>query len=332
MDQAKMRIGKTRSARVGVLAAFLMGCAVLRSLSAPPPQERVTQLHVSSNHRYLADQNNNPILMQGDAAWSLIVGLNQTEAEEYLKNRRAQGFNTIMINLIEHKFCKRPPLNAAGDAPFMTPGDFSSPNEKYFAYADWVIQRANHYGIQVLLAPIYLGYKGTDEGWIEEILKLDPEKCLEYGRFLGRRYKDFDNIIWLMGGDRNPENALERVNLIAFGIREFDKRHLFTAHCHPENSAVDQYAGGHWLDINSTYTYEIVHGKLLGDFNRTPVMPFFLIESSYEGEHNSSEVQIRRQAYWAVLCGGMGHILGIDPSGYTILVGRQRWICPARWG
>ena len=313
MNKARLRIARTPGIRLAALVASFTLSVLHPGLAGPRPQERIAQLRVSSNQRYLVDQNNNPFLMQGDAAWSLIVGLNQTEVEEYLKNRRDKGFNTVMVELIEHKFCKKPPLNVAGDAPFKTPGDFSTPNEKYFALADWVIKRAGDYGIQVLLAPIYLGYKGTDEGWIEEILKLDPEKCLEYGRYLGRRYKDFDNIIWLMGGDRNPESALEKVNLIAFGIREFDKRHLFTAHCHPENSPVEQYASGHWLDINDTYTYGIVHQKLLADFNRTPVMPFFLIESTYEGVHNASEVQIRRQAYWAVLCGGFGHIMGNQP-------------------
>ena len=313
MNKARLGIAKTPGMRLAALVASFTISVLHPGLAGPRPPERIAQLRVSSNQRYLVDQNNNPFLMQGDAAWSLIVGLNQTEVEEYLKNRRDKGFNTVMVELIEHKFCKKPPLNVAGDAPFKTPGDFSTPNEKYFAWADWVIKRAGDYGIQVLLAPIYLGYKGTDEGWIEEILKLDPEKCLEYGRYLGRRYKDFDNIIWLMGGDRNPESALKKVNLIAFGIREFDKQHLFTAHCIPENSPVEAYASGHWLDINDTYNSGIVHQKLLADFNRTPVMPFFLIESTYEGEHNASEVQIRRQAYWAVLCGGFGHIMGNNP-------------------
>ncbi len=304
--------------RAGRRKMFLIAVCVMGFLMGAPtdtarPQAKVTQLNLSANRRYLADQNNAPFLMQGDAAWSLIVVLNAAEVDQYLKNRQDKGFNTIMVNLIEHRFCKKPPLNAAGEAPFTTPGDFSTPNEKYFAYADWVIRKASENGIQVLLAPIYLGYRGTDEGWIEEILKLEREKCLEYGRYLGKRYKDFDNVIWLMGGDRNPETVLEKVDLIALGIREFDKHHLFTAHCHPENSALDQYAVGKWLDFNTTYTYEIVHQKLLSDYNRMPVTPFMLIESSYEGEHNASEVQVRRQAYWAVLCGGFGHIMGNRP-------------------
>jgi len=296
---------------VEVIVFVLFGCLIIPSVLHSA--DRIYPLKIEANKRYLVDQNNAPFFIQGDAAWSLIVGLPDPEAEQYLKNRREKGFNTIMVNLIEHKFCKRPPMNAAGEGPFTTAGDFSTPNEKYFTHADWVIRKAAENSIQVLLYPIYLGYKGTDEGWVEEALASGPDKCLEYGRYLGKRYKDFDNIIWLMGGDRHPGAALEDVDLVALGIREYDKRHLFSAHCDPEHSAVDDFAGGRWLDFNTTYTYQIVHEKLLADYSRVPVMPFILIESSYEGEHNASEVQIRRQAYWAVLCGGVGHIMGNRP-------------------
>ena len=68
-----------------------------------------------------------------------------------------------------------------------------------------------------------------------------------------------------------------------------------------------------WLDLNTTYTYGIVHQKLLADFNRQPAMPFVLIESTYEGEHNASAVQIRRQAYWAILSGATGQFMGNRP-------------------
>jgi len=315
--------------RAGWLVSFPIAFLLATSAMPAQPQPKVTELRVSANRRYLVDQNNGPFLLQGDAGWSLITAASDAEVEQYLRNRRDKGYNAVIMELIEHRFCRKPPLNEAGEAPFLTPGDFSTPNEKYFAHADWVIRKAGDYGIQVLLTPIYLGYIGTDEGWIEELLKLPPEKCLAYGRYLGHRYKDFDNIIWVMGGDRNPETALERVDLIALGIRESDHRHLFTAHCHPENSAVDRYGQGGWLDINTTYTYDIVHRKLLGDYNRQPVWPFFLIETSYEGEHNASDLQIRRQAYWSVLCGGFGHVCGNNPiwhfNGPTLFPVNKTW-------
>ncbi len=65
--------------------------------------------------------------------------------------------------------------------------------------------------------------------------------------------------------------------------------------------------------MNTTYTYNIVHQMLLTDYNRTPPMPFVLIESTYEGEHNASAVQVRRQAYWAILCGATGQFMGNRP-------------------
>jgi len=280
-------------------------CALIAMAAGPYP------VRVGPDHRHLTDQNGAPFLIHGDTPWSLIAGLTKEEAEQYLENRRKKGFNSIIVNLIEHKF--RGPVNRYGDGPFLTPGDFSTPNEKYFAHADWVIRRAGEKGMQVLLAPIYLGYIGTDEGWVEEALANGPEKCRAWGQYLGKRYRDFDNLIWLIGGDRNPEKALEDVNAVALGIKQYDARHLFSAHCHPENSAVDQYKEGGWLDLNDTYTYGIVHKKLLADYNRVPVMPYFLIETSYEGEHNASPVQIRRQAYWALLCGATGQFLGNRP-------------------
>jgi len=283
-----------------VLAAVPVACA-----AGPYP------LRVAADHRHLIDQSGQPFLIQGDAPWSLISGLTKEEAELYLEDRRRKGFNSIIVNLIEHKF--RGPVNRYGQGPFLVPGDFSTPNEAYFAHADWVIRKAGEKGIQVFLAPIYLGYIGTDEGWVEEALANGPEKCRAWGRYVGKRYGAFDNLVWLIGGDRNPANARPDVEAVARGIKEADSRHLLTAHCHPENSAVDQYKDGGWLDLNTTYTYEIVHHKLSADYNRKPAMPYVLIETTYEGEHNASAVQIRRQAYWALLLGAAGQFMGNRP-------------------
>jgi len=279
--------------------------AVLAFAGGPYP------LRVGPDRRHLVDSTGAPFLVQGDAPWSLISGVTREDADLYLERRRGQGFNSIIVNLIEHKF--HGPVNRYGEGPFTTPGDFSTPNEKYFAHADWVIRKAAEKGIQVFLAPIYLGYIGTDEGWIEEALANGPEKCRAWGRYVGRRYRDFDNLVWLIGGDRNPDTARADVDAVAAGIKEFDQRHIFTAHCHPENSAVSRYGNDGWLDLNTTYTYNIVHKMLLADYNHKPPMPYVLIETSYEGEHNASALQIRRQAYWAILCGAAGQFMGNRP-------------------
>src|ERR1035438_4484555 len=110
--------------------AGALACTFLACGASPYP------VKVGLDHRHLVDQSGAPFLVQGDAPWSLISGLTREEAELYLEKRRSQGFNSIIVNLIEHKF--RGPVNRYGEGPFTTPGDFSTPNEKYFEHADWV--------------------------------------------------------------------------------------------------------------------------------------------------------------------------------------------------
>ena len=264
-------------ASTAMLRPFLSFLPLLVCAGLALGQDRYP-VKVGPDHRHLVDQSGAPFLVQGDAGWSLISGLTKEEAEKYLEARRRQHFNSIIVNLVEHEF--RGPVNRYGEPPFTTPGDFSTPNEKYFEHADRVIRKAQEKGLQIFVAPIYLGYIGTEEGWIEELLANGPQKAHDWGRFVGKRYRGFDNIVWIIGGDRNPDKAREDVDAVAQGIKETDDHHLQTAHCHPENSAVDQYRNEGWLDLNTTYTYGIVHQKLLADFNRQPAMPFVLIEST----------------------------------------------------
>ncbi len=91
-------------------------------------------LSVGPDRRHLVDQSGHAVLIQGDAAWSLIVNTTMDEAVWYLDQRRAQGFNVILINLIERLFASDAPRNLMGDEPFTTPGDFTIPNESYMAH------------------------------------------------------------------------------------------------------------------------------------------------------------------------------------------------------
>jgi hypothetical protein len=270
-------------------------------------------LKVSANRRFLVDQNDRPFLIHGDTAWSLISALDEAEVERFLANRADKGFNALIVNLIEHHF--NGPLNRKGEHPFLDPKDLSTPNDSYFDYAEWALRKAAEYGFVVLLAPLYLGYRNPadTDGWFHEARSGGANRCYRYGRYIGERFAGLNNLIWMMGGDRNPDGVVNEVNSLIQGIKAFDKRSLFTAHAHPEELTPEQYGWDGWLDLSGTYTYRIVHKRLLMDYNRRPVLPFVLMESTYEGEHNASPVQIRRQAYWANLCGATGQFLGNRP-------------------
>ncbi len=80
----------------------------------------------------------------------------KSDIDRYLEDRQKRGFNSIIVNLIEHKFCTTPPKTRAGLAPFTKAGDFSTPNPAYFDFAHKVVKKANDRGIVVWLFPAYL--------------------------------------------------------------------------------------------------------------------------------------------------------------------------------
>ena len=271
----------------------------------------VLPLHISENGQALVDQEGSPFLVVGDAAWSMVVQLDQDETDAYLSARRSQGFNTLLVNLIEHHFADDPPRNASGVAPFID-GDFAHPDPAYFDAAHDSIERAAAKGFVVMLTPAYLGYDGGEEGWYEEMVAAGPEKLRSYGRFVGERFADLDNIIWVNGGDFTPPpEGLELVEAVRDGLVEGGAGQLQTAHWSPEHSAIDVEVN--WLDLNTTYTYEPVYVKSSRDDAASP-LPHLLIESQYEDDQfDNTEQRLRSQTYEAVLTGGIGSVFGNGP-------------------
>jgi hypothetical protein len=288
-------------------------CQIGRSVAIDPMTKTTAfPLRVRQGARFLEDAAGEPFFIQGDTAWSLIAQLTREGAEEYLQDRRRRGFNTLLVNLLEHRFASHAPNNAYGEPPFLTPGDYSIPNEKYFAHADWILSRAQELGFLVLLAPSYVGNQGGGEGWYQEMIRNGPQKLRDYGRYLGNRYGSFKNILWNHGCDYDPPDK-GLVRAIADGIRDVDTSALHSAHGSPGSAALDYWRGEPWLHVNNVYTYEPVVHAALKQYKDPAAMPFFLIESAYENEHGATEWRLRLQAYQAVLTGASGHIFGNNP-------------------
>ena len=273
----------------------------------------VPPLRPSFNKRYIVDQNNKPFLLQGDAAWSMIAQLNRSDADIYLANRSANGFNIVMVNLIEHMFATNAPADIYNNKPF-TGTTFTTPNEAYFANADYMIKSASSKGIIVMLDPLYLGYSCGSQGWCAEVQSASTSDMYSWGQYVGNRYKNYDNIVWLIGADTDPTPVKANVQAMVDGILSVDTRHAFTAHNEPESMAIDHWGNVTWLNINDFYTYSTsLYSNAQSAYAVSPTMPFFLIESAYENEHSSTQVQLRSQAYWTVLSGGIGQMFGNCP-------------------
>jgi hypothetical protein len=136
-------------------------------------------------------------------------------------------------------------------------------------------------------------------------------KLLQYGRYLGQRYRDFTNIMWVSAGDYNPPDR-SLVEAVAAGIHEaHSPMSLKRPHCGPDTAAVDYWGSEPWL--HTVYTHEPVYTAALLQYRQSRQMPFFLIESAYENEHDISTTRVRAEAYHALLSGASGQVSGNNP-------------------
>jgi hypothetical protein len=317
--------GLFRTSRWMVLVAAFFAVASAAQATGP-----VFPLKASANSRYLVDQRNRPVFINGDTPWSLASQVSREDVELYLKQRAGLGVNSLIITIPEGFYCDgcqdaEGPRDRYGHKPFLVRNKFTAPNPKYFEHADWVIRRAGDFGMQVLMSPLYTGYdsgKETSDGWYAAVMRDNSvADCRCYGEWIGKRYRAVPNLIYVIGNDRDPGGLRDKLNAFAEGIRSQDATHLVTYHARPGRSSAEVWPPAQylWLTLNSTYLYGDVWLKSVEDYFRVPRMPFVLFESRYENEGTGkNEIrgtpqQVRLQAYASVLGGSCGHHYGNSP-------------------
>jgi uncharacterized protein DUF4038/concanavalin A-like lectin/glucanase superfamily protein/collagenase-like protein with putative collagen-binding domain/fibronectin type III domain protein len=280
--------------------------------SAPPPPLGPGPIRVGPTGRYLVDQNGAPFLITGDSPQAIIGDITESDAAQFFASRQALGFNTVWINLLCNHYtgCADDGSTWDGIPPFTTPGDFSTPNEAYFAHVDRIIRLAGQYGLVVILDPAETG------GWLDTMIANGVDKLRAYGQYLGRRYKDFPNIIWMSGNDYQnwgPTND-PYVTAVALGIADEDSSHLQTVELDfPTSGSLDDPTWAPIIQLNASYTYEPTYEQVLADYNRSNFLPTFMVEASYEFEANGppgTPLRLRQQEYWSLLSGAAGQLYG----------------------
>jgi len=319
-------------ARHGLLSGLL---GALVSLSSAPANAVSFPLKISSNSRYLVDQDNAPFRVQSDAGWLISTRTSGSDVDTYLTDRKQRGFNTfVLMNIVNTGYMGSEPPNRNGDPPFSKPGDFSTPNEAYFAYIDSIIDKAAAQGMLVLFFYTYLGYHGEDQGWWSIVNNSSNTQavCQAWGQWLGNRYKNKANIVWMVGGDFSPPadaatpsgEGRTRVHKILEGIRAAGAKQLAGAQWFdPADLATDQAGFTHGVDpTTSDLNINTFYGMGTGNDGfpyrtadagwkfASPVLPTLLFEPSYEGEANIPQVSAAREAtrtyqWWSTLSGSV---------------------------
>ena len=261
---------------------------------------------------YVIDsETHRPVFLTGDAAWSLQVQLSDEDIQLYLDDRAAKGFTAVLINLADNFYSDHAPADFYGNVPFQG-ADFINENPAYWKRVDQTILWAASRGIAVLADPAFVGYDCTG-GYCPSLRKSSVETLDAYGRFLGHRYQESSNIIWVIGGDADPSdlNVQSKLYALASGIRAADSVHLITTENYRGTSSAEVWGEAAWLDLNALYDFPLEIPARARLAYRAKTYPSFLLEDFYEGEHSMSEMQVRQEGYWAVLSGAtLGRVFG----------------------
>ena len=292
---------------------------------------QLPRLKVSVNKRHLITADGKPFFWLGDTGWELLHKLNKEDATAYFKKRAEQGFNVIQTVVLAELDGLHSP-NAYGNIPLID-DDLTKPNEKYFTYIDSLIDIAASFHLYMAILPTW-GDKLFKDGWGKGPEIFNPENAYSYGKWIGNRFKNKTNIIWIIGGDRDPRENSKDVEVwrsmakgVIEGIGNSDNG-LFTFHTQPKatGSSSQWFHNDPWLDMNMLQTGHCrdteVWETVSNDYNRKPFKPVLNGESIYEEMpvcFNAKELgysnayDTRKAAYLSVFAGACGHTYGCGP-------------------
>jgi hypothetical protein len=303
------------------------------------------RLRISDNKRYFIKADGRPFVWLADTAWTMPQRLKWDDVDFYMNKRKVQGFTVLQIVALDPEQDVEM-RNPAGVKALINDNPLT-PDERYFNYLDWIIDQAEVYGFYVLLLPAW-GQLIVGDNWRGQTFAktIHEENAYAYGRWIGDRYKDRANILWCLGGDRQPiHRGIDYRNIwrsmaegLAKGITGLDLKYnepnviwqelLITYHaCHEAETGLcstfsywnDEEAWISFIMLQSGHglkpkNYELVKHE----YDRALTMPVWDGEPAYEMMPTSWPVItglhddwiVRKRAYWSLLAGSFGHTYG----------------------
>jgi hypothetical protein len=285
------------------------------------------RIQVAPNGRFLMTENGKPFFWLADTGW-WMTGITPVDVDYYLAKRVEQRFNVIQFH------CGRLVKDYAGRFPFRG-NDALAPDEDYWRNVDSIVTKAGDRGVYVALVPLW----GEEYG---RLFGADAEKASQFGRWIGTRYADRTNLVWIASGEhdsingfRLPISAAQKAVLIAAarGIHEATRgRQLITIHPGAARTSSGDFHSESWLHFNmlqsghqmdsAAYGLAENYALIAHDYGLTPVKPVLDGEPIYEDTPDAIWIKrdvdrpragaaaVRRKAYWSVFAGACGHTYG----------------------
>lgn len=286
------------------------------------------RLKVSADKFYLQYEDGTPFFWLGDTGWELFNRLTLKEIKTYLDNRAAKGFNVIQVTALSAVDIKRP--NRYGDIAFDS--DPLKPNEKYFSLIDSVLRYALERQIFIALVATWGDKVVPSPGSGTGPILIGKHNAYAYGKWIGNRFKNFPNIIWVTGGDvlavKDTSDYRPVWTQMANGIIEATNHQcLITYHPSGSRSSSQWLHAEPWMDFNMIQSS---HGRrdapnwdmIRKDRLLKPSKPVVDSEPNYE-DHPVNPwptwksdsgyfraYDVRKQMYRSVFAGGFGVTYG----------------------
>jgi len=268
------------------------------------------KLVVGPDKRFLVKENGDAFVWIGETNW-FFAKLPPATIDHILDKRSSQGFTIMFVS------CREKLYNGEGT------GGISSPNEAWWSYLDEYIAKCEQRNL----------YVGITLGWHGKTRSNSEADLYNYGKWVGKRYKDNKNVIWLTlgeAGSHNRKNTIpdSKLNALIKGIRDGDTGDkLLTVHadfrrgtsltndaalCDFNNWQTSQWCCPADLPRKDPRQWTVWQA-IEYDYNRTPEKPTLDSEAWYENNKDhcgTTPFNIRRRAYYTILAGAFGHTYG----------------------
>ena len=340
-----------------LVAILTTGC-----IGNPSGQAVKPKLRVSENNRYLVNAADEPFFWMGGTAWGMSEWLTREDVDIYLDNRAEKGFNLVQVCLFWGKREEDPvrftvnPLNAYGHKAFVEVNGKPDPEQPrvikggtpqnsndYWDHVDYIIQAASKRNMFIAVLPVWgrRYVNATHPPHSEPVFTIPGMRS--YGEFLGKRFKGYSNIIWVLGGDVQADaggHYLDHYRSMAEGIItgitgetiQWDENSPLWDQAlisyHPDGAPLKNssywFHDDPWMDFNMIETHRsrdevykaVQQDYALGD----PVKPTVMAEPDYEGVRPNmvtAGIHMRRQALQSFFAGAAGFTYGgkIDHEG-----------------
>ena len=267
---------------------------------------------IKASGRFLVTQAGTAWPMLCSSPQPMIAFLTPTQMGNYMSDRASYGFNCLWFEILLGTYDGGNSDGSLldGTVPFTSPNpgtennyDLSTPNNAYWTEIDNIVTQAASYGLVVLLDPWDTGLSPStgvcsttgQTGWLITARTNGNTKMYNFGAYLGNRYKNFSNVIWVLGDDFQTQacttgaaaNDSTLVAQFMAGLESADPNHLVSLELNYNFSYTTQNATVRpYSTMNGVYTYGGIYDEFLQAWNASTV-PTFLVESNYEYKNNT---------------------------------------------